>query len=521
MFPRRTDQQLAERPPPPAPRPFIARLVSHDKGNSDKPLDSLSVVALTYLALPSLIFFLGWLRWPVALFLLLLVASSVVVAIDWRQILWQLPYPAPVLLTVLVAAFVWSAFGGAGHFAAATIDWTVRDAVYGDLVYGTWPVSYAEKDGAHYILRSAIGYFLPAALLAKAVGIHLADLALFVWTALGTALFLLSLPLPHQLGWRLPFLLVLVVMFSGMDLLGVLAYQGDWPEFPGRLEWWTYFSYSSISAQLFWAPNHVLPIWLASSLFYRHWHNSAFPGFALVLVALLPIWTPFALPGLAPFLLLAVLQFYVSGERRLPLLPLLSAFLVVVLMARFLTLNIGDIPTTLGVHVTRSNNDFLLSYLSFTLLEFGALALALSLRLRHSYGILWIAAGVLALLPFVVFGPSNDLLLRASVPSLIMLMILTLRVFQPGGSRSVKNDTPWLILLFLIIGAFSAVYEVGRATSVRRWLPDYSATLIDQQGGVFPAHYIGRLDRADMRLLLRDPTLVPGREQRVKDDWQR
>lgn len=88
--------------------------------------------------------------------------------------------------------------------------------VLGDLGHGEWPVSYAEKDGIHYILRSAIGYFLPAAALAKVAGIQLADLALYLWTVLGAALFLLSLPLPRQTGLRLLLQLLLVVMFSGM-----------------------------------------------------------------------------------------------------------------------------------------------------------------------------------------------------------------------------------------------------------------------------------------------------------------
>jgi len=518
MLRRQTDHRIAEKPPFSALRPITARLLSHDKPTSAKPLDALSIAALAYLALPSFIFFFGWLRWPFAIFFSLLVASSMLVAIDWRRIVWQLPYRLPVFLTIVAAAFVWSAFGGAGHFAAATIDWTVRDAVLGDLVYGTWPVSYAERDGVHYILRSAIGYFLPAAVLAKVLGIHAADLALYLWTALGTVLFMLSLPLPRQVGGRLLLLMMLVAMFSGMDLLGVLAYQGDWPEFPGRLEWWTQFSYSSLSGQLFWAPNHALPIWLVSSLVYRHWHQPTFPAFALLLVALLPIWTPFALPGLAPFLALAALQFYVAGSRRLPWLPLLSALLVIALMGRFLTLNIGDIPTAIAIHQTRSSNDFLLSYLSFTLLEFSVLALALSLRLRHSYGILWLATATLALLPFVVFGPSNDLLLRASIPSLIMLMILTLTVFQPSAGIAPDERMPSLIVLILLIGAFSPAYELGRAASVRRWLPDYTPTLIDQQNGVFPAHYVGRLDRADMRVLLRDPAIVPGREQRLVNE---
>lgn len=183
---------------------LLSRLLSHDRANSVRPLDSLSIAVLAYLALPNFIFFIGWLRWPFALFFSLLLACSFGTAIDWRQVVWRWPCRMSAGLTLVTAALVWCAFGGAGHFVAAPIDWQARDAVLGDLVYGDWPVSYAFREGAHYILRSAIGYFLPAALLAKALGIQVVDLALYLWTALGTALFLLSLPLPQRLGLRLP-----------------------------------------------------------------------------------------------------------------------------------------------------------------------------------------------------------------------------------------------------------------------------------------------------------------------------
>lgn len=495
---------------------LVAPLLSHDKHLSARPLDALSIAALAYLALPNFLFFFGWLRLPFAFAFSLLLAWSFRVAIDWRQFVWQVPYRTSAVLAITATAFVWCAFGGAGHFGAATIDWYVRDAVLGDLVLGDWPVSYAEKDGVHYILRSAIGYFLPAAAVAKGVGIEVADIALYLWTALGTALFLLCLPLPRQNGLRLLLLLALVVMFSGMDLLGVLGYQVEWPEFPVRLEWWTQFSYSSLSAQLFWAPNHVLPMWIGSALFYRHWHNPEFLRFALVLVALLPIWTPFALLGLAPFFLLATLQLTVSDRKKsFPIIPLISAILIITLVGRFLTLNIGDIPTTSSFHKTQSNEEFLLTYLSFVLLEFGALAMALLPRLRHSHGILGMSVAVLSLLPLLVFGPSNDLLLRASVPALIMLMILTLTVFQPTNGTTTPAFTPWFILTILLIGALTPLHELGRAASVQRWLPNYERTLVDQQQGAFPPHYVGRLDRADMRFLLRDPAIVPTREERI------
>jgi len=495
-------------------------LLARDPRHPARPIDSVSVAALAYLALPNLIFLAGWLRWPFAVFFSLLLLWSARTAIDWRQVRWRCPYGAAPALVIVSTAFAWCALGGAGHFLAAPIDWMVRDAVLGDLVFGDWPVSYAEKDGIHHILRSAIGYFLPAAVVAKALGIASADLALYLWTALGTALFLFSLPLPRRPGAGLALALLLVVSFSGMDLLGVLAYQGDWPELPVRLEWWTRFSYSSLAAHLYWAPNHALPIWLASALFYRHWQHPAFPGLALLLLALLPIWTPFGLPALLSFILLAVLQLLAEPSRPLPIVPLLVMILMVTLMARFLGMDIGGIgavPPLAGAAGTASETatrDHLLAYFAFVALEFGALALALWPRLYHSRDILLCATLTLLLLPLLSFGPSNDLLLRASLASLVMLLLLTLSVLRSAGRPTVGMRYPWLIVLMLLIGAFTPFHEAARATMVPRWPPSYVQNLVEQQGGSFPPHYVARLDRPDMRLLLREPSLTPDHERR-------
>ncbi|HRD90225.1 MAG TPA: hypothetical protein PK752_18510 [Accumulibacter sp.] len=496
-------------------------LLADDPRHSARPIDSVSVAALAYLALPNLIFLAGWLRWPFAAFFSLLLLWSARTAIDWRQVRWRCPYRAAPALLIVATAFAWCALGGAGHFLAAPIDWMVRDTVLGDLVFGEWPVAYAAKEGTYYILRSAIGYFLPAAVVAKALGVASADLALYLWTVLGTAIFLFSLPLPRRPGAGLALALLLVVSFSGMDLLGVLASQGEWPELPVRLEWWTRFSYSSLAAHLYWAPNHALPIWLASALFYRHWQHPAFPGFALLLLALLPIWTPFGLPALLPFIALAVLQFLAEPRRRpLPVVPLLVMILMVTLMARFLGMDvdgIGTAPPLAGATGTASETatrDHLLAYLAFVALEFGALALALWSRLRHSRGILLFATLTLLLLPLLSFGPSNDLLLRASLASLVMLLLLTLSVLRSAGRPTLDLGYPWLIVLILLIGAFTPFHEAARATMVPRWPPSYLQNLVEQQGGSFPPHYVARLDRPDMRLLLREPSLTPDRERR-------
>lgn len=494
---------------------LTVRLFSYDALHSARAIDIASILTLSYLALPNVIFLVGWLRWPFASLMSFALLWSIFRAVDWRHVIWQLPCDRWVLLAAVSTAFVWCALGGAGHFGAANIDWEVRDAVLGDLSYGNWPVSYLERDGVPYILRSAIGYFLPAALVAKVAGIHWADLALYLWTVIGTALFLLVLPLPARYRRRHPWLLLLVVMFSGMDLLGVLSHQGQWPEFPGRIEWWVPFSYTSLAGQLFWAPNHALPLWLASALFYRHWRHPAFLPFACVLVSLLPIWTPFALPALAPFFLLAGRSWQRSDWAHLPKAVWLTAIMLIALLGRFLSLDIAPIAIASSVPKVGRDASPLLNYLSFSLFEFAALAFAVGTRVQHSHGILWTAVAVLALLPSLAFGPSNDLLLRASIPALIFLMILTLRVVETATESASVEEKPRLIVAFLLVGALTPFYEAGRAVTLKRWPPNYQRTLLDQQGGTLPAHYVGRLDRLELRVLLRDPVLVPSARQRL------
>ena len=422
---------------------------------------------------------------------------------DWTL----LPQSGAVLVLLVAAGFAWAAFGGAGHLAYANRhDWGVRDAVLADLVLSAWPPAYGGSAAEPVILRTALGYFLPAAVAGKLLGIVTAHLFLYLWTALGTALFLLLLPLPTRLGPRLVLLVAVVVLFSGMDIVGQLLEKG-WPKPAEHIEWWsTLFQYSSMTTQLFWVPNHALPAWIAMALLYRHWQRTEFYCAAFLMLALLPAWTPFAAIGIAPFLALLMVDRVRHGHSPIPGVAVIAACVVLVyILGRLLTLDIAAMPVDSPLSGTQDSLELWERYLTFALLEFALLSLVLLVFLRHSRPIFWLAFAILALLPLLRFGPSNDLLMRASIPALVVLLILTLGVIEDIPAGAAVRAAPLALGVLLVLGAVTPYNEFWRASALPAWPPNLHASLADfSRGGTIP-NYFGRLDRGDLKALLKPP----------------
>jgi hypothetical protein len=487
-------------------------------------LDALSATALAYLAVPLLIFLATWLRPLAALSFFGLIGVAVYSISNRFQARWRYRPTTIAIVMVCFSALAWSALSGGSHYVYANPDWTVRDSVLGDLTYSEWPPSYRFHEDVHYILRSAIGFFLPVAAVAKLIGAELIPPLLYFWTALGVAVFFLLLPLPVTRSHRVLASLLIVIAFSGMDVLGVLLMHGHYPIFPLRLEWWndfefrTAFSYSSLTGQLIWAPNHALPMWIATALVYRHWRHKDVSVLLCLLLPLLPLTSPLALPGLAPFAFFALI-YHFSKNGRLPSVPIVMLIvtgIVATFLIRLQTLDVGAISVT--SNATSGNTtaiDYLgyfRNYLVFVLLEFAILGLALFPLLTHSRGLFLLVFSVLLLLPLVTLGPSNDLLLRVSTPSLLVLAILTMQTLtNPIGRWNARHR---FVVLVLLIGAHTPLNEAARAILWNAWKPDYTRSLVEIQRGFLPPHYVGRLTDPILIFLLRAPSMVPSRDAR-------
>lgn len=496
----------------------FSHIVSIDAANSRLAPDFLTAVTLCYLAVPNLVFLLGWLK-PIfgipAAALLGVALLQLLRRPDWC---WSQPYSAAALALISVTGFAWASLGGAGHFFATNPDWMVRDTVQADLTLTHWPPAYSfSKDGAN-ILRSAIGFFLPPAVIGKWLGFQWVDRASYLWAAIGSTLFLLMLPLPRKANGRLAVGLLITLFFSGMDFLGIVLISGGMlPIFPLRLEWWVPFSYSSLTGQLHWAPNHAIPLWLVTTLFYRHWGHRSITSLSVILLPLLMIWTPFAVAGMLPLIAVAVLRWFAEKQgsplKELTTCQIAASLFMTYVTTRFLTLGLASMGTGAPtVAVTPHPDDFVLKYLLFVLMEFAILALLLARKLTHSFGIFWLSVAILFMLPLYQFGPSNDTMLRLSTPCLVILLIITLdqaATWATPRQGAFYETGAWFIAVVLLVGACTPFNEMWRAATFRRNLPNYGMSLVEQQNGFEPPHYIGQLNKPDLVLLLNSPELVP------------
>lgn len=485
--------------------------------------DRLTAATLLYLGAPSLVFLLGWLNPAPGFAAAMLLASAL-----WRTI-GHIAEPEMRRTTAAMAylaalAALWAALGGSGHFVYANIDWASRDSVYADLILGGWPVAYGEHAGAPLVLRTAMGYFLPPAALAKLLGIVWAPMLLYLWTTIGVFLFLALLPLPRYFSPRLILLSLVPVVFSGIDYLGILLTLGHIPLFPLPLEWWGKWTYSSLTAQLFWAPNHALALWLGAALFFRHRRNSRLPALALMLLPLLLLWTPFAPLGLLPWFAWGVWRLHrngVSWANGTTASQWVAAIALTVLVSALFSA--PGVPAAFSGPVLEggawdiSQNTHLevaLHYVQFVGCEFLLLSLLLTPHVKALRTEWFLATAFLLLVPAVRFGPSNDWVLRGSTPSLVILMIVTLRAVATGFDSAAARRRLLPVLLVLSVGALTPVFEISRALMWRRTAPNYSYSLVQTQHGYLAPNYVGRLEGDARRILFRTPVQVPESQAR-------
>jgi hypothetical protein len=184
-------------------------------------------------------------------------------------------------------------------------------------------------------------------------------------------------------------------------------------------------------------------------------------------------------------------------------LQLVYALTIFTLFTICLTLNISGIPTATGITHAKGAGTFWPAYLLFVFIEFLALALLLWGRTRQVGADFVLAVAVLLSLPFVFFGPSNDLLLRASVPPLLILLGYTLRLFSPESTAT--HGYPWVIIFVLLVGAPTPFHDMWRAATWPVRPSNYGMTLLDVNDGHYPAHYIGKLDMPWLAAMLKTP----------------
>ena len=458
-----------------------------------------------YLVLPLPIFLLGFFHPALGL-----PFTGLALAAAWhflpRRPRPTRPVPTPwvdyALLALLAAG--WAALGGAGHlFHANGVDWVPRFAVLRDLVVEAWPPRYAAGDSVQ-LLRAPLAYYLPPALLAHATSLQAADGLLLGWTWLGLALFLcatFSGSRSHKLA-----LATIFACASGLDVLGLWLRTGSLPWPTQHIEWWAGgLQYSSNTTLLFWVPNHGLAGWITGAWLWRFRDHPAFlarlPGLFLPLM----LWSPLVAVGLLPLALAAAARHgrALWGDRRKLLASIGLVALPGALVATYLLQGVFGAqaesaaltPTPSAMEPVSRLADTLL----FVVLEAGVFCVFLLRRERSPLTLA--TAATLLLLPWLQFGPNNDLLMRASIPALAILWLVIAEILLAPADGQARGWRIALLGLFAL-GAVTPLQELHRAIAGNSWPADTRITAPQALDGFAP-HYFVREDRAWLAPVMR------------------
>jgi hypothetical protein len=431
-------------------------------------------VAYIYLSIPVFLFFVGWLNYLAASsFVLLLIIALISF---WKKASFSDAIAAGMWqwLFMLLLLFTWLYLSGIGGYVFQNWDYHSRNAVFHDLINYSWPVVYHidQRVASQFNVPSAVflsyyfGHWLPAALIGKLAGLRAADCFLFLWSLLGVFLAVILTSLATKLS--LIKTTLLIVFFSGMDIVGVLLlchipgynYPGLWPPIQ-HLEWWAIsMQYSSFTTSLFWTYNQFIPTLLIMSLFVRSQETSRL----LFILGFCFFFAPLPAIGLLPLVICHLIRHFVRC-LKIRAYTLVSHFVA----STFTAENIAGIAIALLAFIFYSTNlaakfrciqspgPFVL-YIIFIFLE--GLLIWLLLLPQHRKDWAWYIAGfMLVICPFISIGANWAFMTRVTLPALYLLAV-GLGSFLARHPHS--NPKSAILLLLLILGSPTAIYEINR-----------------------------------------------------------
>lgn len=474
-----------------------------------KKLDKyVMILTYIYLILPVTLFALGWLNLPLAIILTVLSAYGGIKAVKGFENYQPIKISTrKVILAIFIVlgVMVWVYMSGVGGFSFQNDDFELRNVMLHDLTDLHWPVHYnypsepkiSDMSGHQGALVYYFTYWLPAAAFGKLTGWGGANLFLYFWTVLGILLCFYWFARNIR-KWPL-MLLLLFILWSGMDAAGQFIQGAPFP-LGEHIEWWfSEFQYSSNTTALFWVFNQTVVPWIIVMLFLNRLNKKS----VLFTYALCVPYAPFSFIGLAPF----AVYYLLSGKRaetepssensgnfktevkvgfKAKFISLSKALWHVIQAASSWS-NCLIAPIVIGIFLLFYRNTsghfagefiwpyhwgpgtdtlpFLYSYLLFCLLEFGIYALLIAGKFKKE-PVFLIAVTALLLIPSYQMGINNDFVMRVSIPSLIFLMVFVAKFLTEPIQGKFKNGIlKFLLVGFLLIGAITPFNEIYRSVT--------------------------------------------------------
>lgn len=442
------------------------------------------IYSLLYLVIPFLIFSIGFLRWYIAIPVVVMTIYSCYRVNS--NIRGQLHFSAKIPKVGYFVIFAFSLLlcwqSGIGSFWSQTEDFEVKNPLLNDLCLRSWPLFYDLSEQSQ-VTQNLIGsdkvafvyylfYYLPAACVGKIFGLLAARIALLLWSAIGSSLVLLWI-----LNWlnfeevtltKIAAVLFLFFAFAGLDVIADVVQhlsQGNIPNnwavdlLSHHTEIWcskykdaTYFTtYSGTAWNLTWVFNQCIPSWLIVLLILQH---SSFKH-VLFYFSFILLYSPWATLGLFPIVAFVWIRKFINNKALLKsslsfeniCFPLL---LLLIVGSYYLSKGGATGESGPWWHFVESSY-FWTTYLFFVVIEVGIYFIILWKKNKSDYFFQAIVV-VLLLIPFYKITPLNDFLMRGSLPGLFILFLFWIEyIFAINVKKSL------LIIPFVVITTLCSI----------------------------------------------------------------
>ncbi len=446
---------------------------------------NLTIINVAYLALPFVIFMLGFLKPVVGVPMTLVALGCIYCFIRSDKDDSVLSVSLGPQLLILLFAFVLCLFAGIGGFHTQSGDFWVKNALLHDLCNYSWPL-YLNLAEQSQEVQEAIGsdrvafvyylfFYLPAAVVGRIGGEMGVRITFLLWSTLGLYLVLLNTA-GHVLNKKIHSIkivagiLLLFFVFGGLDIIGSyrifrhLSWQQLMYFVPlvSFCEAWCqpYFTlYGGNIYDLLWVFNQCIPVWLITVMILDRKNNKSL--FFLYSFSLL--YSPWSAIGLLPMVIWLWLRdnqdkwlswhdFRQTFSFYNVLFPLLLLFVV----GTYYLTNHSTSYSGFSFEFMTFRH-FCFYYPLFLLIEIGVYVCFLWKNILHS-PILQVSVVVLIVLPFYWISPLNDLLMRASIPALFVVWVVWSKYVLVNFKKQ-----KMILILVLFLTSFSSTHEVCRS----------------------------------------------------------
>lgn len=424
--------------------------------------------AYLYLLLPVCIFIGTWLKIVWAVPFLILICISAYYMFKNAPKLWVPSVQKKeigLILAIIAIAIVWVIFSGVGRLVYQNDDHAYRNAIYEMLVQYKWPVIFDNKVAGEKVgLIYYIGFWLPAAAVGKIFGLQIGYYFQVLWASFGIILvfYLLLVCFKKIKIWPL----LGFIFFSGLDVLGyVLACKGQFSLFTtDHMEWWAIsMQYSSNTTQLFNVFNQCIVAWLITLLMLQQKNNKSI----VMLFGCSLLFCTFPAVGMIPILIYIVFRNSPIKRKDSFILFLKN----VITFENVVGGGVIGITTFLylkgnksgGVFYVQNPKNVILTYLLFIIFEF-VIYMFFVYRYYWMNPLYYIVFGVLLIFPVINIGNGGDFCMRASIPALTVVALMTLKTLEKDITE--KHWIRAVVLSFiLLIGSITPIHEFNRTIS--------------------------------------------------------